>query len=188
MTLKNASIGVASLAIALSPTLAQANPASHGKPADTHGKGATQRSESGAQHAGGADSHGTTNHGEARPDKGRCSPHEIAYVASGVLASDALTKSERGDTYSGQITVEVIHTNRHARAAAGEAETYTLHEARVSGPIPVDALTKGDRVKLIGTITSIAPKCESGNFTSTTTITKLVFHAPTTATSTTSTP
>lgn len=173
MTLKKIGIGVASLALALSPALAQASPTGHGKPEGTpgKGKGATQRSESGSQHAGGSE-----NHGKGQANPGKCSTHEVAYIASGVLVSDTLTKSEHGATYNGQVTVEVAHTNQHAHAAHGETETYTLQNARVRGPIAVTALKQGDRVKLIGKITAMSPKCESSTFTPTIAISKLVFH------------
>lgn len=174
MTLRNLSIGVASLALALSPALAQASPTGHGKPEGTHGKGSTHKSESGSKHKGGAESPGKKSHAKSH----KCVAHGVAYVVSGTLVSDTLTKSEQGNTYSGQVTVEVTHTNRHARAARGETETYTLQDVRVRGPIAVEALTKGDRVKLMGKITALAPKCEAKSFTPAITIKKLVVHAP----------
>lgn len=179
MTLKKVSIGVASLALALSPALAQASPTGHGKPEGTpgKGKGPAQRSEPGSKHAGGAENHGRKHNGEGNTKPGnKCSTHEVAYVASGTLISDTLTKSEHANTYGGQLTVKVTRTNQHARAVRGETETYTLQSVRVRGPIAVSALQQGDRVKLIGMITSIAPKCASSTFTPTITITKLVFH------------
>lgn len=184
MTLKNTSIGLASLALALSPTLAQASPTGHGKPEGTpgKGKGPTQRSESGSKHAGGAENHGKKTGGEGHANQRKCAAHKVAYIASGTLLSDTLTKGEGSTAYSGNVTVEVTHTNRHARAARGETETYTLQSARVIGPIAVEALTPGDRVKLIGKITATARKCEPSTSTPTITITKLVFHAPRTAT------
>jgi hypothetical protein len=183
VTLKKASISLASLTIALSPALAQANPTGHGKPESTpgKGKGPTQRSESGSKHAGGAENHGRRDHGQAQPNQGKCSAHEVAYIASGTLVSDTLTKSEHANTYSGQVTVKVTRVNRHARAALEETETYTVQEALVKGPIAVTALKQSDRVKLIGKVTAIAPKCANAS-TPTITITKLVFHAPHTAT------
>lgn len=178
MTLKNLGIGMASLALALSPALAQASPTTQGKPDGAPGKGngSTHRSESGSQHAGGADKHGGKGKDHAKPRK--CTEHEVAYIVSGTLVSDTLSKSESGDTYSGQVVVEVTHTNRHARSARGETETYTVQDARVRGPIAVEALKQGDEVKLIGKIASMAPKCESPIITPAITITKLVFHAP----------
>lgn len=177
MNPKKASIGIASLALALSPALAQANPTGHGKPESTHGNGTTQRSESGTQHSGGAENQGKS-HAEATPNQGKCSTHEVAYIAAGTLVSDTLTKSEQGNTYSGEVTVEVSRTNHKAAGARGKTETYTVQAARVRGPIAVEALKPGDRAKLIGKITSVAPKCESSASTPTITITKLVFHAP----------
>lgn len=177
MTLKNASIGIASLALALGPAIAQASPTGHGKPEGSPGKGPTQRSESGSQHSGGAENQGK-NQGETQPTKSKkCSTHMVAYVASGTLVSDTLTKSEKGNTYSGSVVVEVTQTNRHGRPARGTSQTYTVTEARVRG-LAVTSLAKGDRVKLIGKISSVAPKCETSTSTPTITITKLVFHAP----------
>jgi hypothetical protein len=180
VTLKNLGIGMASLALALSPALAQASPTGHGKPEGAPGKGngSTHRSESGSQHAGGADKHGDKGKGKDHAKPRKCSEHEVAYIVSGALVSDTLSKSESGDTYSGQVVVEVTHTNRHARSARGETETYTVQDARVRGPIAVEALKQGDEVKLIGKIASMAPKCESPTITPAITITKLVFHAP----------
>lgn len=187
MTLNKTSILAASLAFALSPALAQGSPTGHGKPEGTNGKGSTQRSETGAQHTGGAENHGKGSHREGHHSQSRCAPHDVAYLASGTLVSDTLTKSESANTYSGQITVEVTHANHHARAALGEAETYTLQEARVRGPIPVEDLAPGDRVKVIGKVTAIAPKCETSTFAPTTTVTKVVVHAPIEATASTPT-
>ncbi|MHB1468029.1 MAG: hypothetical protein ACYCSI_04585 [Solirubrobacteraceae bacterium] len=184
MTLKNTSVGLASLALALSPALAQASPAGHGKPEGTpgKGKGPAQRSESGAKHAGGAENHGNKTHGNKTHGKqparnGKCSAHETAYIASGTLLSDTLTKSEHANTYSGQITVDVTRTNEHANAAHGKTETYTVHAARVIGPIAVEALKQGDDVKLIGKIEAAAPKCETTTAAAIT-ISKLSFHEP----------
>lgn len=180
MNLKNLGIGMASLALALSPALAQASPTTHGKPEGAPGKGSgsTHQSKSGSQHAGGANKHGDKGKGKDHAKPRKCTEHDVAYIVSGTLVSDTLSKSETANTYSGQVVVEVTHTNRHARSARGETETYTVQDARVKGPIAVEALKQGDKVKLIGKITSIAPKCESSTFTPAITITKLVFHAP----------
>jgi hypothetical protein len=189
VTLKQASIGVVSLTLALSPALAQASPTAHGKPAGAPGNGPTQRSESGTQHAGGAENQGRKNHGEGHSNHGRrdhgqghpnrrkCTTHEVAYIASGTLVSDTLTRNAPANTYSGQVIVDITRANRHASAVLGKTETYTLQSARVRGPIAVTAIKPGDRVKLIGTTTSMRPKCESNAATPTVTITKLVFHA-----------
>lgn len=177
MTLKQASIGIVSLTLALSPALAQASPTGHGKPEGTHGngKGPTQRSESGSRHTGGAENHGRKNHGEGHPNQRKCATHEVAYIVSGTLVSDTLTKDAHANTYSGQVTVKVTHVNRHARAVLGQTETYTLQNARVRGSIAVTALKPGDRVKLIGKTASAQRKCESS--ATMPTITKLILHA-----------
>jgi hypothetical protein len=107
-------------------------------------------------------------------------------VADGTLVSESLTKDEGAQTYSGKLEVEVMHTNHHAASNKGKTVTYEVSKAHVvlalkdtnkDGSVGLDDLAKGDRVHVIGKITALAPKCK-GEFTATTTIRRIVFHAP----------
>jgi hypothetical protein len=115
-------------------------------------------------------------------------PRNVAYIVSGTLVSDTLAKNADG-TYSGSVTVNVTHTNRHAAGDEGMTKTYTLNDARVTlglrdinhdGSVGLDDLTAGDRVKAIGKITTLSKKCDQSNFTALLTIRKVIFHAPVT--------
>jgi hypothetical protein len=134
----------------------------------------------------------------------RCVPHRVAYIAAGLLVSQTLTLDDStspppttattsaltpdgGDTYSGQLTVDVKRTNRHARADKDQTVTYTVSHARVrfgmpdvngDGSVGLDDVQPGARVKLIGKITKLARRCDQSGFTPTTTIRQIVFHAP----------
>jgi hypothetical protein len=116
----------------------------------------------------------------------KCMAHNVAYIVSGTLVSQTLSKNADG-TYSGTVTVSVTHTNRHAAAAKGMTETYTLTDAHLTfalrdtnndGSVGLDDLAAGDRVKAIGKITTLSKKCDQSKFTSQTTIGKVIFHAP----------
>src|SRR6202007_2025964 len=109
-----------------------------------------------------------------------------AYVASGTLFSQTLIKNADG-AYSGEVTVKVTHANHHASGDVGATKTYKVENIHVTfgladtnkdGSVGLDDLKEGDRVKLIGKITALAKKCPAGEFTPTTTIRKIVFHAP----------
>jgi hypothetical protein len=114
----------------------------------------------------------------------KCTPHKVAYKASGPFVSESLTQTagastpKRGDDrYSGDLTVDVTKANHHA--AKGE-QTYTLDNARVrfydaDHNATPDQPKAGDRAKLIGKITRLAKKCDSTGFTPTITIRKVDF-------------
>lgn len=143
------------------------------------------------RHSGkGQSGNDNNSHGKGRGNPGnshKCAPHRVGYVASGTLVSQTLTKNEDG-TYSGELVVEVTHTNHHASADMGKTVTYKelknvhvtfgLRDTNNDGSVGLDDLAKGDRVHLIGKITALAKKCPSGEFTPTTTIRRIVFHAP----------
>jgi hypothetical protein len=114
----------------------------------------------------------------------KCIPHKVAYRASGTLVSESLFQTAGADTpkrgddrYSGPLKVAVTKANHHA--AKGE-QTYTLDNARVrfydadhNGT--TDPAKAGDRVKLIGKITTLPKKCDATGFTAATTIRKVDF-------------
>jgi hypothetical protein len=141
---------------------------------------ASQPANPGSQGKGHSHSHGNSH---------KCKPHKVAWVVKGILVSQSLTKNSDG-TYSGDVTVNVTHTNKHARAEQNppQPKTYTLDHAKakfdVSDQPPPDGtvdqtdLVAGDQVKLTGKITTFAKKCDQTGFTATTTIRRVVFHNP----------
>jgi hypothetical protein len=142
--------------------------------------GSSNRSAEGNENAGGEGSHAKARNSH------KCTPHKVAYVASGTLVLTTLKKNADG-TYSGEVTANVKHTNHHAAADKGKMTTYKVENVRVTfglpdansdGSVGLDDLKAGDRVKLIGKITALTKKCAKGEFTPTKTIRKIVFHAP----------
>ena len=134
-----------------------------------------------------ADEHGTTSHGApASPGKShKCKPHGIGYVVGGTLEKQTLVKNEDG-TYSGEITLKSItHTNHHAKGATNPFTvknvhvTFGLADTNSDGSVGLDDLKEGDRVQLIGKITTLAKKCDHTGFTPTVTFRHVVFNAPT---------
>ena len=81
--------------------------------------------------------------------------------------------------YSDTLVVDVTKTNHQAKGDKGKTVTYTLTAARVvfshgtSNP-PV----AGDRVQVIGRITTLNPRCDQTGFTPTVTVRQVVVHAP----------
>jgi hypothetical protein len=100
----------------------------------------------------------------------KCQAHAVAYRVAGNLESGSLTANSDG-TYDGTLTVDVKKANRHAKAAKGTTVIYTLTSTklRLHGEDP-SALTANSRVKLKGTITTLAKKCDQTGFTATATI------------------
>jgi hypothetical protein len=132
----------------------------------------------GPDHPSGKPSHPGNSH--------KCKPHNVAYVASGTFVSQTLTKNADG-TYSGEVTVKVTHANHHAAGDVGATKAYKVENVHITfgladtnadGSVGLDDLKEGDRAKLIGKITALAKKCPTGEFKATTTIRRIVFHAP----------
>jgi hypothetical protein len=130
--------------------------------------------------------------GKGKGHSHKCTPHKVAYVASGKLVSQTLTKNADG-TYTGEVVVEVGHTNHHGSTDKGKTVTYKLANAHVTfaladtnkdGSVGPDDLVAGDRVHVLGKITTLAKKCSQTEFVAETTIRKAVFHAPVTTTTT----
>ena len=125
-----------------------------------------------------ADEHATTHGAPAKPShpagSHKCKPHGVAFILTGVLgATPTLTKNGDG-TYNTEVTLkEVTHTNHHAK---GAKDPYTLTNVHVT--FGASAPKEGDRVKLIGKVTTIAKKCDHSTFSATITIRKVVFSAP----------
>jgi hypothetical protein len=175
-------------------------PANEGKghspstaPNNANNPGSSRRSTEGTENTGGKGNQGNGNQGKGNQGKPshpgnshNCKPHKVAYVASGTLVSQTLTKNAAG-SYSGQVTVEVKRTNHHAAGDRGTTKTYKPENVHVTfgladtnsdGSVGLDDLKAGDRVKLIGKITALAKKCSQSGFTATTTIREIVFNAP----------
>jgi hypothetical protein len=121
----------------------------------------------------------------------RCTPHKVAYVASGTLTAQSLVLDAGAPadhpTYSGDVTIDVKKANHAAKADKGTTKTYTLDHARVvlglddqngDGRVDLSDVAAGDRVKVIGKVTKLAKHCDQAGFTPTLTIKKLIVHAP----------
>jgi hypothetical protein len=119
----------------------------------------------------------------------KCTPHRVAYIASGTLQEANLTKNANG-TYSGEIAVVVKRGNHHAKLDKATTQKYTLTNARLvlaisdtnnDGSVGLDDLRtgeKGDRVKLIGRVTTLAKHCDHSKFTAQRVIRQVVLHDP----------
>jgi len=169
--LKKAMLVAALLALSSSPAWAlPGNASSHGegRSGEAHETHEAHGKANGKGHSNGKGEHGKSH---------KCKPHRVAYVAAGILVSESLEEGEH-NTYSGELTVEVQRTNRHAREDKGMTKTYVVEGVHVHGPVSVEALEAGDRARLIGGVTKLPRKCESSEFSPTTTIRKLIFHAP----------
>lgn len=152
------------------------------------GRGASDPSRGGGQSQQHARSH-------------RCTPHGVAYVAAGTLSSHTLVLDGSGEptptvasvaradkpTYSGDVTIDVMRTNRHARPDKGTTKTYTLDHARVllaladqngDGSVDLGDVLPGSRVKVIGKLTKLRGGCDQTGFTPQLKIRKLIVHAP----------
>ena len=189
------------------PGLAPANEGKGHSPSTTpnnaNNPGSSHRSPEGTENTGGKGNQSNGNQRNGNQGKGnegkgnqgkpshpgsshKCKPHKVAYVASGKLVSQTLTKNADG-SYSGEVTVEVKRTNHHAASDQGTTKTYKPENVHVTfgladtngdGSVGLDDLKAGDRVRLIGKITALAKKCSQSGFTATTTIREIVFNAP----------
>jgi hypothetical protein len=126
---------------------------------------------------------------QAKPDKShsqshKCTAHTVGYNASGTLESQSLTQTRGAgtarrsdDRYSGTLTVTVTRANHNG---ATGSQTYTLDNARVrfydaNHDGTADQPKAGDRVKVQGTTTRLAKKCDQSGFTPTTSIRRVTF-------------
>ena len=173
---------IATAAAALTTTPAWAHPGGgngHGPPSHARGGGPGLHEPPGRSGRG---------HGRHPAQSHRCAPHEVAYVAAGRLVSHTLVldgapptpslaraaRGPDGPTYSGDVTIDVRRTNRHARGDKGTTKTYTLDHARV---LHFDDAVPGSRAKVIGKVTKLARRCDQTGFTPELTIRKLLVHA-----------
>lgn len=161
--------------------VAKGNP--HGVPG-TGSKGAGHQGNQGnADKGNGADKDKGKGKGSGKSKSHRCAPHAVAYVASGAFVGESLVEAA-DHTFSGEVTVEVKHGNRHARGDKGTTKVYKLEGARLTLAVPdrdedqvvgLDDLVAGDHAQVIGRITTIAKKCPATGFTPQLTIRKIVF-------------
>jgi hypothetical protein len=114
----------------------------------------------------------------ARASPPGCTPHNVAFIASGALGVWSLAKDPGRSTYSGTVTASVTGTNQHASGYKGIAATFTVTSAVVQfghgvgmPPAPLSD------IKLIGKETAVPKRCRAG-FTPTVTIEKIIVHAP----------
>ena len=118
--------------------------------------------------------------GKSHPPKShKCTAHAVSYRISGTLVSGSLAKNS-DNTYSGTLTVHVVHADHHAKADKGMDKTYTLDHTRVHLGKNVDpaALAANSRVNLKGRVTKLAKKCDQTGFTPTVTAKKVDIKAP----------
>jgi hypothetical protein len=147
--------------------------------ADEHGHGKANGHSNGKAkgHSNGAAQPGTSH---------KCSPHQVAFIVSGRLVRQTLAKNSDG-TYTGTVTLKVTQTNHHAATEKQGAleKPYSLTSVRVTFGLPdvngdgakgLDDLKEGDRAKLIGKVTKLAKKCNTGTFTPQTSIRKVLFN------------
>jgi uncharacterized protein (DUF2147 family) len=116
----------------------------------------------------------------------KCTPHKAGFNATGKLESATLTQTQGADTatrkddrYSGTVTVDV---KKASHKGLKGSQTYTLDNDRVklydaNHDGTADEPKAGDRVKVKGTITRLAKKCDQTGFTSTTDIRRVEFKA-----------
>jgi hypothetical protein len=190
MIVKRILLAAAAAAVMTSPAWAVPGlaPANQGKghrpsttPNNTGNPGSSHRSAEGTKNTGGKGNH-ASNGGSHK-----CKPHRVGYVVSGTLVSQTLTKNADG-TYSGEVTIEIKHTNHHAAGDKGTKAykvanvhvTFGLSDTNSDGTVALDDLKAGDQVQLIGKITALAKKCDKSKFTASTTTRMIVFHAPVT--------
>jgi hypothetical protein len=123
------------------------------------------------------------NHGKSH----KCVQHKVGYTAQGLVTTVTLAQSAGTDTpndssddrYSGTLTFDVKHQNHHAKGDAGNGN-YALDNVRVKFADGLTAATvaAGDRVKVIGKITTVAKKCSDKSDAGKVTLRQVVVHQP----------
>jgi len=113
-------------------------------------------------------------------DSHKCTPHNEAYTASGTLASWSASPSASGKKghYTGTITVAVTKTNHHASAQEHTNFAYTLNDTKVRFGKGANPPVVGDRVVVLGAITTVAKKCTNQTGAGTITLHKVDIGRP----------
>ena len=111
-----------------------------------------------AAHPGG-NGHG----GKSSSHSHKCQPHKRAYVEAGTVDSaTASTLAQNSDgTWSGTLVVDVIRSNRAAKADRGQTVTYSFDSAplRVRFAGGTSGFSAGERVRLLGKVQTVARRC-----------------------------
>jgi hypothetical protein len=151
-------------------------------PSNTDNPGSSHRNSSG-------------DHGRSGDRSRRCRPHAVGYVASGTLVKETLAQDKEASTYSGEVTIKVTSANHHAALEKGGTLTLKVEKVRLvlgmadtnnDGTVGLDDVKEGDRVTLIGRITTLAKRCSHKDFTSKLAVRQVVVNAPEQSTSSSS--
>ena len=105
----------------------------------------------------------------------KCAVHKVAYRASGTLVNFTATKNSDG-TYSGTIEVRVTNANHHAKTDKKGNVVYTLDHAKITFGHGANPPAAGDRVTVIGKITTVGKKCSNQSDAGTVTVGKVNIH------------
>jgi hypothetical protein len=95
-----------------------------------------------------------------------------------------VTQNANG-TWSGTLSIDVLHGNRHAHPQVGTTTTYTITDARVKfGPRATDPPAADSRIQVIGRALVLRKRCTGTGapVTETYAITHIRVHAPAAAT------
>jgi len=117
-----------------------------------------------------------------------CMLRDVGYRDSGTLTSWGLTENAAG-TWSGTLSVDVIHANRHASSAVGTTVSYTITDARVHfGPHATDPPAVDSRIQVLGRALAVGRRCSGtgGPLTESFAINRIRVHAPQPAATTSS--
>jgi hypothetical protein len=109
-----------------------------------------------------------------------CRLHDGAYRAAGTLTNWGLTQNADG-TWSGSVSIDVIHGDRHAGGQVGTTTTYTVTDARVHfGPRATDPPAANSRIQVIGRALVLRKRCTGTGspVTETYAINRIRVHAP----------
>jgi hypothetical protein len=99
----------------------------------------------------------------------KCSPHKVAYIATGTLMSWSASAGTDGK-YSGPVSVTVAKANHHAANAKGNTVPFTLGGTKLELGKGLTKPLAGDHVKVIGKITEIAKTCTNQSGAGTVTV------------------
>jgi hypothetical protein len=146
--------------------------------------GQTKDADEHGARQGNSGTHGQSGtHGKSH----KCKAHGVAFVVSGTLGTQELKETGVG-VFGGPIELTAItRTNHHAKnIKAPFKETLTnvqvtfgnLADTNADGTVAIDDVAKGDEVKLIGKVTTLAKKCDQTGFKPEITIRKVIFSAP----------
>jgi hypothetical protein len=112
------------------------------------------------------------------PDSNKCTPHSVAWIASGPLVTWSLTLDANGNVTGGTMVVKVTNANHHAAGANGTTMTFMAEvvgaRVRFGHGVNTSSPAVGSRVKLIGDVSAEAKKC--GAFSGAIKVERIVVH------------